>query len=85
MAAMAVVLELAAPIAFIRGRPRDIWVVAVWTMHFAIVATMLIAFPYPLFLVAFAPFYRLERLAQVPMLWHSRRRGSERPKHLAAS
>jgi len=80
-----VVLELAAPTAFIRGRPRDIWVVAVWTMHVAIVATMLIAFPYPLFVVALAPFYRLERLAQVPMLWHARGRGSERPTYLTDS
>jgi hypothetical protein len=85
MAATAVVLELAAPIAFVRGRPRDIWVAAAWTMHVSIFATMLIAFPYPLFGVAFAPFYRLERLAQVPMLWYARGRGSERLKHLADS
>jgi hypothetical protein len=31
-------------------------------LHLGIAATMLIVFPYPLFLVAFAPFYRVERL-----------------------
>jgi len=74
MAAAAVILELAAPIAFVRGRPRDIWVFAVWTMHVSIFASMLVGFPYPLFGVAFAPFYRLERLVQVPTKWHRRSR-----------
>ena len=85
MAAAAVVLELAAPIAFVRGRPRDIWVFAVWTMHVSIFASMLVGFPYPLFGVAFAPFYRLERLVQVPTTWHRRGRVSEHPKQLADS
>lgn len=61
-AAFAVAVELAAPVAFVGGRIRTAWVVAAWVLHVAILLLMLIAFPYPLFLVAFAPFYRIERL-----------------------
>jgi hypothetical protein len=62
VAAFAVVVELAAPVALLGGRVRTVWVVAAWSMHAGILLLMLIAFPYPLFLVAFAPFYRIERL-----------------------
>ena len=85
MAGAAVVLELAAPIAFVRGRPRDIWVAAVWTMHVAILSSMLVGFPYPLFGIAFTPFYRLERLVQVPTHWYRRGRMPERQIHPADS
>jgi hypothetical protein len=61
-AAFAVIVELAAPVAFLGGRIRTVWVVAAWSLHAGILLLMLIAFPYPLFLVAFAPFYRVERL-----------------------
>jgi len=61
-AAATIVIELAAPIALLGGRIRTIWVVAAWSMHAGILAFMLILFPYPLFLVAFAPMYRVERL-----------------------
>jgi hypothetical protein len=57
-----VVVELAAPVALIGGRVRTVWVVATWMLHAGIAAMMLIVFPYPLLLVAFAPFYRVERL-----------------------
>ena len=61
-AAFAVLVELAAPVALLGGRIRTAWVIAAWLLHVGIAATMLIVFPYPLFLVAFAPFYRVERL-----------------------
>jgi len=61
-AAVTVLVELAAPVALLGGRIRTAWVVAAWLLHLGIAATMLIVFPYPLFLVAFAPFYRVERL-----------------------
>lgn len=61
-AAMAtIVLELGAPLALV-PRLRTIWVTGVWLMHAAIAGTMFVLFPYPLFLVAFAPLYRLELL-----------------------
>lgn len=62
LAALSVVIELGAPVAFVGGRVRDVWVVSAWLMHAAIFATMYIGFPSPLFGVAFAPFYALEQL-----------------------
>jgi hypothetical protein len=64
MAVSAVVLELSAPLALLGGRVRTAWVASAWLMHVAIAVLMYVTFPYPLFLVAFAPFYRLERLAE---------------------
>jgi hypothetical protein len=63
LAVLTVVVELAAPVALLGGRIRDVWVVSAWVLHAGIAALMLVVFPYPLFLVAFAPFYRLERMA----------------------
>ena len=63
LAVLTVVVELAAPVALLGGRIRDVWVVAAWVLHAGIAALMLVVFPYPLFLVAFAPFYRLEKVA----------------------
>jgi hypothetical protein len=63
LAVLTVLVELAAPVALLGGRIRDGWVAAAWLLHAGIAALMLVVFPYPLFLVAFAPFYRLERMA----------------------
>lgn len=61
-AAAGVLIELAAPVALLGGRIRTAWVAAAWLMHAGILAFMLVGFPYPLFLVAFAPLFRVERL-----------------------
>lgn len=61
-AAVTILIELSAPVALLGGRVRSWWVIAAWLMHVGILAFMLIAFPYPLALVAFAPLYRIERL-----------------------
>lgn len=61
MAVTSLVIELAAPVALIGPRLRNVWVASAWLMHVGILALMLVGFPYPLFLVAFAPFFRLER------------------------
>lgn len=76
MAAASVAIELAAPVALLGGRWRNAWVAAAWVMHAAIAALMFVVFPYPLFLVAFAPFFELERAAA----WvnATRRRPAER-------
>jgi hypothetical protein len=58
-----VVLELGAPLALVGRRARTVWVGAVWTMHLSIAVLMFVVFPYPLALVAFAPLFELERLA----------------------
>ncbi len=61
-AAATIVIELAAPVALLGGRIRTAWVIAAWLMHLGVLAFMLIGFPMPLFLIAFAPLYRIERL-----------------------
>jgi Vitamin K-dependent gamma-carboxylase len=63
-----VILELAAPLALIGGWVRTVWVIAMWLVHVGIAALMYVVFPFPLFLVAFAPFYRLEELPRRLML-----------------
>jgi HTTM domain len=62
LATATVLVELAAPVALLGGRLRNAWVVAAWLLHAGVAALMFVVFPYPLFLVAFAPFFRLERL-----------------------
>ena len=74
MAAASVLVELGAPVALVGRRRRDAWVIAAWSMHAAIFALMLVGFPAPLFLVAFAPMYRLERLADPIARWLADRR-----------
>ncbi|MGE5210902.1 MAG: HTTM domain-containing protein [Acidobacteriota bacterium] len=71
-AAATIVVELAAPVALVGGRVRTAWVIATWSMHAAILAFMLILFPFPLFLVAFAPLYRIERLWTDRPVWMRR-------------
>ncbi len=60
MAATSVVIELAAPVALLSGRWRNGWVAAAWLMHAGIYVLMLVGFPSPLFLIAFAPMFPLE-------------------------
>ncbi len=60
-------VELGAPLALVLPSLRRWWVVSAWLMHVGILGLMLIVFPYPLFGLAFAPLYRLERL--VPARW----------------
>ncbi|MGH1493546.1 MAG: HTTM domain-containing protein [Acidimicrobiales bacterium] len=58
-----VIIELAAPVAFLNPSLRRVWVLSAWLMHLGILGLMFIVFPYPLFGLAFAPLYELERLA----------------------
>ena len=62
VAAATIVVELGAPVALRGGRLRTAWVLAAWLMHLGVLVFMSIGFPFPLFLVAFAPLYRVERL-----------------------
>ncbi len=72
-AAATIAIELAAPIVLLGGRLRTAWVIAAWSMHLGVLAFMLIGFPMPLFLLAFAPLFRIERL------WTDRPRWLLRP------
>jgi hypothetical protein len=60
-----VALEFGSLAALLSGWPRTAWVVATWLLHAGIALTLFVVFPYPLFGVAFAPFFRLERAARV--------------------
>lgn len=62
IAVAAVLVELAAPVALLGGRWRNVWVVAAWLFHAGTAAVMYISFPFPLFGIAFAPFYEIERI-----------------------
>ncbi len=62
-AVASIVIELGAPLALIHKRIRNVWVAFAWLMHAGILALMLIVFPSPLLLIAFAPMFELERLA----------------------
>jgi hypothetical protein len=84
VAVVAVVLEIGAPLVLIGRRARDLWVGLSWAMHLAIALTMYIVFPYPLFVVAFAPLYDLEKLGSAAAsklrTWQARRRHSSRAR-----
>ncbi len=62
-AVLTVTVELGAWGALLGGRWRTAWVVAAWLFHVGVLALMAILFAYQLSGVAFAPFFRLERLA----------------------
>jgi hypothetical protein len=68
-AALVVVWELGAPVALLGGRVATAWVAGIWLMHVSIAATMFVVFPYPISLIAFAPFFRIERLVVRHRAW----------------
>jgi hypothetical protein len=69
MAALTVALELGAPLALRRGRLRSAWAVGAWSFHVGIWALMAIAFQFQLLGVAYACFFRAERVGE----WVARR------------
>ena len=54
------IIELGAPIALLGKRLRTAWVAGAYAMHVGIALTMGIAFPYPMWGIAFACFFDLE-------------------------
>jgi hypothetical protein len=62
MAVLTLVVELGAWVALLSRPMRVLWVGAAWAFHVGVLALMAIVFPYQLSGVAFAPFFRLERL-----------------------
>jgi hypothetical protein len=53
--------ELLAPVALLGGRWAVAWCLSAWLFHLGVLATMAIAFPYPLSGVAFLAFFPAER------------------------
>lgn len=62
LAVLTLVVELGAPIALVHRRAAIVWVLSVIAFHLGVLVLMAIVFPYPLSGVAFAPFFRAERL-----------------------
>jgi hypothetical protein len=58
------VIELGAPFALLGGRVGWTWAAGAWGFHLAVVLTMNIWFPYPLFGFAFLPLFPVERVGQ---------------------
>ncbi len=68
-----VIVELGAPVAFVRNRLRYAWVAAAWLFHVGIVATMAIVFPYHLAGIAYAAILPTDRiLDMVAERWRGR-------------
>jgi Vitamin K-dependent gamma-carboxylase len=57
-------LELLGPLALFHPRAGRLWVLGVYGFHVGVLATMAIAFPYPLSGIAFLSFFEAERLWQ---------------------
>lgn len=62
LAAVSLVMELLAPLAFLGERAGRWWSLAAFSFHLGVLALMAINFPYPLSFVAFASFFAAERL-----------------------
>jgi len=61
--AFTLVVELGAPMALLGARMSVVWAALAWSFHAGVLATMAIAFPYPLSGVALASLLPLHRLA----------------------
>jgi hypothetical protein len=60
MSVFTLIIELGALLAMLGGRLRTAWVVGAYAMHVGIALAMGIAFPYPLWGIAFVSFFELE-------------------------
>ena len=69
LAIATMILELGAPAAMIGGKVALIWVIGIVGFHYGVLALMAIGFPYPMSGIAFASFFRSERLGH----WAARR------------
>ncbi len=75
LAAFSLGLELLAPLAMMGRRAATVLCVLLWGFHVGVLATMAIGFVYQLTFVAYAPFFRVERLLE----WGPLRRRLGRP------
>lgn len=62
LAVTSLFMELLAPLALLGPRAARVWSFIAWAFHLGVWAIMAIFFPYPLFGLAYAPFFALERL-----------------------
>lgn len=74
LAGLTIVVELAAPLALLRGRIGRLWSLAAWSFHAGVLALMWILFPYQLFFIAFTPFFDTEKLYERVQAFRAKRR-----------
>lgn len=80
LAAVSLMLELGAPLALLHRRVGAAWALAVWAFHLGVLLLMAIGFVFQLSFVAFAPFFRTERLLERrPFAWLVRGRSEPEP------
>ncbi len=72
LAAVSLCAELGAPLALLHPRVARVWCAVAWSFHAGIVVMMAIVFHYPLSGVAYAPFFRVERLHDRWRAWRDR-------------
>ena len=77
-AAVALVVELGAPLALLGGRVRYVWIASAWMFHVVVLAVMAVLFPYPLCGIAYASMLPVERLRAGGNARHSARSSSRR-------
>jgi hypothetical protein len=61
LAVVSLCLELGAPLALLSRRSAIAWVAGAWSFHLGVAALMAIIFPYQLTLLAFLPYFEIER------------------------
>lgn len=61
LAVVSLCLELGAPLALLSRRIAIVWVAGAWSFHLGVVGLMAIVFPYQLTLLAFLPYFEVER------------------------
>src|SRR5438477_3011316 len=77
LAAGSFALEFFAPLALLNKRLGRVWAVSTFFMHWGILFVMHITFRYHLSGVLFAPFFRVERVLELPRkLWRRRAAGA---------
>lgn len=68
LAGLSFVLELGAPLAMANRRVGAVWVALVWGFHVGVLLLMAIGFAYQLTGVAFASFFRVEKVLEIRAL-----------------
>jgi hypothetical protein len=64
LATLTLLVELGAPLALLHRRVALVWALAAWGFHCGVAVLMNIKFPYPLSLLPFLAFFRLEQLPE---------------------
>ncbi len=62
MAWLSLLLEALAPLALVHRRAGAVWAIMIWSFHFGVLLLMAIGFVYQLTFIAFAAFFRVEKI-----------------------